>query len=605
MRLSQIRNTLHVLGGTLGGYLMFALSLVLIAALDVLGVGIIPLFIALISDPEAATGWLSKHVPSASGLAASPDRLVVTGCWVLILLFPLKNALTGAIGWMQLIFVARREISLSARLLAAIMARPYAYHLQRSTPELQRMVISDSYAAFHGGVLPFAQLISESLVVAFVAALLYYSQPLAALTATLLVCVFVMLFYQVFRKRLAAIGLRQIKASADLVKAVSQSLGGIKEVKLMGREPYFVREFVRQARVQARNSITFSMIGQSPRLVLEALIVICLGTAVLVLLHRDIPVNQSLPYLALFGVAAIRLLPSATRILSALTMIRTSLPAIDGIFEVMSASSCHPEGVNREAKDKVAPVPKEDGLTITGVDFSYPGSSAPALSGITFILPRGRMTGIVGGSGAGKSTLVDIILGLQTPLNGAVALDGRNIARFQTAWQRSIGYVPQDIFLSDGTIRANVAFGLSRDEIDDELVWRSLELAMLANFVRSLPLGLDTPVGENGARLSGGQRQRVGIARALFGGKSFLVMDEATSALDNQTENEVGAVLQALKGDRTQIIVAHRLNTVKRCDWLIYLDRGTLAGQGTYDDMSAQNEGFRRLMGDLDSASAG
>ena len=595
MPLNKRRNFFHVFGGTSQGYAVFIASLFVAAALDVLGVGIVPVFIALLADPARAYAWLQTNAPGAASLT-SPDKIVWLGCWTLILLFPLKNAAAGVISWLQLRFVARREISLATRLMTATIARPYAFHLQHSSAELQRLIVRDSFAAIHSGVLPTAQIFSESLVVLFIVAALYWSQPLAALTATVFLSVFIIVFQRIFRKHLAVLGRRQMKTNADLVKSVTQSLRSIKEVKLLGRERYFTETFAHHARLQARDTMNFSIIGQSPRLILEALVIAFLGSAVLLVMYQGIPVNQSLPYLALFGMAAIRLLPSVSRILAALTAVRTSLPAIRGIAATLTEVYPLPSA----AVEKDAPSTETNGtLAVNGLSFIYPAAAMPVLSGIDFEVRSGLMTGIVGSSGAGKSTLVDILLGLQTPTAGTVSLDGRDVAGFQTRWQRSIGYVPQSIYLLDDTIRANIAFGLAPPAINDAQVWQALEHAMLADFVRGLPDGLDTMAGEDGSHLSGGQRQRIGIARALYGGKSFLIMDEATSALDNQMENEVGKVLQGLKGSRTQIIVAHRLNTVKRCDWLLYLDQGRLADQGSYDELIRRNESFRRLMGEL------
>jgi ABC-type multidrug transport system fused ATPase/permease subunit len=316
-----------------------------------------------------------------------------------------------------------------------------------------------------------------------------------------------------------------------------------------------------------------------PRLWVELLAVAALATLVVVMLVQGRDAATVVPTVGLFAAAAFRLMPSAYRMLGAVQNLRYGLPVITTLHDELTLTTPAPPTTLERPSSRSTPA-FERNIQISNVGYTYPSAAKPALSGLRFSIQIGESVGFVGPSGSGKSTLVDIVLGLLTPTDGQVNVDGRNIQDDLRAWQNQIGYVPQTVYLTDDTLRNNVAFGVLREEIDEEAIQRAIEAAQLDAFVASLPDGFDSVVGERGVRLSGGQSQRVGIARALYHDPPVLVLDEATSALDSVTEQGVMQAVQALQGSKTLLVVAHRLTTVERCSWLYRLDRGRIVAEG-------------------------
>ena len=298
----------------------------------------------------------------------------------------------------------------------------------------------------------------------------------------------------------------------------------------------------------------------------------------------------------LIAVAIVRLMPSFTKISSNFASLKWGERALAVVYDdIRDLEAKEREFRRKQAEGLSKPLPFEHELRLENISYSYPGSAESALIDVSLSIPKNASVGFVGPSGAGKTTIVDVILGLLEPMSGRILVDGVDIQDRVANWQRKIGYIPQTIYLTDDTIRKNVAFGLDDGEIDDDLVWEAIDAAQLRELVNSLPDGLDTIVGERGVRLSGGQRQRVGIARALYHKPQVLVMDEATSALDNQTERHIVDALDNIRGSRTMIMIAHRLSTVQNCDTLYYLDEGRLKAQGTYEELLATTPEFAAM----------
>ena len=366
----------------------------------------------------------------------------------------------------------------------------------------------------------------------------------------------------------------------------------------MGNAPFFVERQTRYARDFAdcqRSSMLFSTI---PRLVIDTMPVTAIVVVVLIIMIRGEDLELVLPVLAMFAVAAMRLMPSAARMANALTHMRFHYAATEVLYdELLAIERMKPMHDVVPVPDAVPARPFERSLVLEGISYSYPGGSQPALDDVSLEIPKGHWVGFVGPTGAGKSTLIDLILGLFVPTSGGILVDGRNLQENVRGWQRNIGFVPQNVYLLDDTIRRNVAFGVQDHDIDDGQVWRALRAAQIDDLIRSLPGGLDAVVGERGDRISGGERQRLGIARALYRNPQVLVIDEGTANLDNETEAAIVSSLAGLRGDKTIIVVAHRLALVTRCDQVYYLRNGRLLRSGAFVDLVSTDPGFRQFAG--------
>jgi ATP-binding cassette, subfamily B, bacterial PglK len=366
------------------------------------------------------------------------------------------------------------------------------------------------------------------------------------------------------------------------IQHLQQGLGGAKDVKLLGRETEFFAQYREHNYGSATVQQRLTAVQQLPRLWLELLAAVGLAALVLIMIGTGKPLDALLPTIGLFVVAAFRLMPSVSRVMTSTQVVRYNHPVVTMLREEVDI-------LDRGAVAPVAAPPMRfrSEIRLEHVSFRYAGVEADAVRDVNLVIPRGASVGFVGGSGAGKSTLVDVILGLLAPSQGAVLVDGVDIRTQLRGWQDQVGYVAQSIFLTDDTLRRNVAFGLPEDRIDDIAVHRAIRAAQLEEFVTSLPQGLDTVVGERGVRLSGGQRQRIGIARALYHDPPVLVLDEATSSLDTTNEQGVMEAVKALQGDKTILIVAHRLSTVAHCDQLFRFEQGALVDAGSYDRVVA------------------
>jgi len=434
-----------------------------------------------------------------------------------------------------------------------------------------------SQSGFVSGML----LVTEILVIVGVSLLLLSIEPWGA---TIVVTTLGLTAWglNVFtKKKVVEWGERRQLHDGLRLQYLQEGLGGVKDLKLLGRETEFIKQFQEQSEMSARVGRRQATSLLLPRLFLELFAVVGIATLVQVMLFRGRSPESLLPTLGVFAAAAFRIMPSFTRIMGALQSLQYSLPVVSTLYAELQ--SLEKEGGGQAKTLSVF----NCSLIMENVSYKYPEATSCSLEKVSLSIEKGSSVGFIGGSGAGKSTLVDILLGLLTPTSGAVKVDGRNIQDSLRTWQNRIGYVPQSIFLMDATLRRNVAFGVPEEEIDESALRRAICSAQLEEYVESLPEGLETFVGELGTRLSGGQRQRIGIARALYHNPEVLVLDEATSALDLHTESDVMKAVNALHGQKTIIIVAHRTSTVEQCDRLFRLEGGKLVTEGTPKEVLA------------------
>ncbi|MDD2892332.1 MAG: ABC transporter ATP-binding protein [Halothiobacillaceae bacterium] len=506
----------------------------------------------------------------------------------LVVIFILKNLFLTFLAWRQASFVHGVQVQVSGRLFAFYLGRPYTFHLQRNSAQLIRNLTTD-VNLLTTSLMGMMTIMTELLVLLGVTTLLLFVEPVGTVVTVGALGGVAWLFQRATRTHILRWGSQRQFHDGRLLQHLQQGLGGAKEVKLLGREADFQAQFHSHNAAKGKVSQYQHTLQQIPRLWLEVLAVCGLALLVMSMVWQGADKSTMVPTLALFAAAAFRLMPSVNRILTLIQSVRFSVPAIGNLYAELLPQAAAPFGASARHEASVPPSEACE-IALDNIVFSYPGTSVPALKGISMEIGRGECVGIIGPSGSGKSTLVDVILGLLSPDAGEVRVRGSDIRTDLRAWQDRIGYVPQSIYLTDDTIRRNVAFGLADERIDDAAVIGALKDAQLEDLVGALPDGIETIVGENGLRLSGGQRQRIGIARALYHNPDILVLDEATSALDGEAEQGVMRAVNALKGDKTILIVAHRLSTIAECGRLFRIAQGTIAAVGTPAEILSGDE---------------
>ena len=567
-------------------------SFALVAALDALSIGLVfPLMLALV-DPEALGQlvWLQEPL---SWLGAEDHSSAVRVLGLIIGgLFVVKSLLTAALVRWQFVIVSEAEAHVGVRLLGRYLTCEWPLVSGRNSSELIRNASYSTSHTFLSVVVPGLVLFAESLLALAVLVILIAIDPSVALMAFALLLGGALSYFAVARRRLAWVGERFQSAQFGLLNHLKQGLLAGREVRVLGRQTEFLRQLSEVRTVYADAQAKRLFLYQLPRYYFELLLILAVLTVFgLALTSRT--TSEILPTMAVFGVSALRLMSSANRILAAVQQIRVGLPSLKAVH----ADLCN----GQLASDKVdaatlASLSSDgSGLRLDRVTFSY-ADDRPAVSDVSLDIAWGSSLGIVGPSGSGKSTLIDLILGLLIPQSGSIRIDGQDQQAIMAEWRGRVGYVPQHIYLTDDSLRRNIAFGLNDAEIEEGKLLAAVRMAHLESTVETLSEGLETKVGEQGATLSGGQRQRVGIARALYHDPDVLILDEATSALDNETERTVIEAVESLSGRKTVIVVAHRLTTVRRCDRIALLADGRISALGGFAELARNNPDFARLV---------
>lgn len=498
----------------------------------------------------------------------------------LVVIFALKNLFLFGQQKVQLRFVYTNQFATSRRMMINFMERPYEYYLNADTSVIQRSITSD-VNNMYGLILAVLQLFSEAIVFICLAAVILITDVWMAVTVTVLLVAALLVIMCVLKPVMRKAGEENQDYYSGLYKWIDQSVMGIKEIKIANKENYFINEYAKCGAGYVNAVQRYNLYNATPRLLIET---VALGGLVAYMMFRILggaPVTTIMPQVGALAAAATRLIPSANRINNYLTSISYFEPFFMGVSdnlqqEIRDETIEYDESAYRK-KLEVEKLKIRDKIELKDIVYKYPNSDVLIFDHADMEIPIGRSVGIVGTSGAGKTTVVDILLGLLELQSGQILADGVEVWRHYHSWLKNIGYIPQTIFMIDASIRKNVAFGYADEDIDDEKVWRALKEAQLDGFVRGLPEGLDTSIGERGIRISGGQRQRIGIARALFEDPEVLVLDEATSALDNETEAAIMDSINRLHGKKTLIIIAHRLQTIEKCDMVYRIEQGKAA----------------------------
>ena len=547
--------------------------------LETLGIGLIIPLVALMMQGDLVSSYpMIASVVNFFG-SSSQIELVTTIMLGFLTVYVIKNLFLAFLSWAQTSFSFNVQANLSQRLFEIYLHQPYVFHLQRNSAQLIRNVTGE-ISVFTGVITSSLLLIGELLVLVGIVFLLLMVEPFGALVLFLMFGGAAWSFHRMTRGYISRWGVARQHHDGLRIQHLQQGLGGVKDVKILGRENNFLTQF-RIHNIKSAQMWKFHTILQSyPRLIFELLAVAGLATLIISMTSQGKDISTIMPTVGLFAAAAFRLMPSVSRILGSVQTLRYSLPVVSLLDEEITLIT--PKSMDQYT-DGLEVFKSE--LSLINIKYYYPGTEIPALDNISISIQKGQSIGLIGASGSGKSTMVDVILGLLSPSEGFVKIDGHDIQLRLRQWQGHIGYVPQFIYLTDDSLRRNIAFGLTEEKIDDMAVKRAIKAAQLDEFVLSLTDAEETIVGERGVRLSGGQRQRIGIARALYHNPEVLVLDEATSALDSETEKVVMQAVSALHGRKTVIIVAHRLSTVKHCDKLYRLDHGVIVEEGTPQEL--------------------
>lgn len=498
----------------------------------------------------------------------SVEGYLIALSFIIAVIYVVKNVYLTFEQNAILSFSYRTRMNLATRLLTTYMNEPYTFHLSKNIAEMQRCLQTDT-SQFMSLINSCLQLAVEFVTCLALGVYLFHTSHSITVLIGLLLGLCVFIFFIISKKVSSKLGRQNEFYNAKLFQWINQSLGGIKEVKILQREKYFIDSYRTNYKKVIWGARVNELLAAVPKYIVETVAIVGLVLAIIVkLLFGHGALETFVPQMAVFAVAAFRLLPSVGKINAYVNNVMYTKASLDMIYQdLCEIEKNKPIEVEWEGKTENWKFMK--GVFAEHITYHYPDSDTEVLHDITLEIPKGKTVALIGPSGAGKTTLADIILGLLPPVSGVVRMDDKNIYENLRSWRQKLGYIPQSIYLSDDTIRNNVAFGIYEDQIDDDAIWKALEKAQLKDFVQGLEKGLDTYAGDRGVRLSGGQRQRIGIARALYHDPEILVLDEATSALDSSTEQAVMESIESLQGLKTMVIIAHRLTTIKNAD-LIY-----------------------------------
>ena len=577
-------------------YLWIQAYYVLMGFSQVAGVGSIAPLIGMISDPGLIHRMpLADRVYVLFGFGNVTEFLIAVAFGTMAML-ALSNLITAGSVWLTFWFAQRVGVELKRDLYASYLLRDYVLLPSTNSADLSANVTHGSNRIVYGVMQPVLWLVSQAMVVVAVVILLAAFQPVAGLVVVLFVGGTYFLLFLSIRRRLAITGSTVWEIASSSQRILSESFGGLKQIRLSGIEPRFIRWFTEHTQRGIKAEATLGVLGEVPRFALETVTVCALLGITIVMLRRGVPTQDIVSLLSLFAMAGYRLLPAAQNIFKNAATVRANIDsAFELVPDVLEGRRLAADVFRRAASAASPASPLHQAIAIRDIWFRYPSAEATVLRGVSASIPPNALTVITGPSGSGKSTLADLLLGLLRPDRGAITIAGASIHDLGAAWQRRIGYVPQSIHFMDGSIAANIAYG-EQGTADEGRLMRAARLADLESVVEALPERFASRIGEGGRLLSGGQQQRVGIARALYHDADILVMDEATSALDGATENEVLESLLTLRREKTVVMIAHRQSTIRAADHVILLIDGTIEAEGSYEALMEQSESFRRLM---------
>ncbi len=563
------------------GYVVFVLSLIG-AGFEMLGVSVILPLVNVLLEPQVM--WGNEYIKNIAYRLniSTNEQLIVLVCGAVVLAYFLKNAYLAFLAYVRMKYSCKIQRELSVKMMKYYISRGYLYFTQKNVSELMRG-IGASVSSVYQVIAQMLKIISEVLTVIAICVFILMTDIYLALGVLILAVISLFLIVIVFRRAVEKAGKDYHRFLYRVNRASYQAFEGIKEVLVMNRQKYFVKEYEDAYIKQQKATIVQNFAGEIPAYTIEF---VCVAGLIILVGWRCVVNGDTttlIPQLAAFAVAAFRILPSLGRISSGINHVSFYAPAINEVYtnfkEVEEKENMTEQLISTECVASF-----EHQIEAQNITWKYPNNEDYVLNGLNMTIKKGQAVAVVGHSGAGKTTIADILLGLLQPQKGDIYIDNLPMFKNRLIWGKMIGFVSQTFYLNDDTIRNNIAFGIDEKDIDDTMVWRALEQAQLKEMIEKLPKGIDTLVGERGIRFSGGQRQRLAIARALYFNPEILVLDEATSALDNETENAVMEAIEALQGKKTLIIIAHRLTTIRNCD-IIYEIVGGQAIKRNYEEL--------------------
>ena len=571
------------------GILLLMAGGLVLALLDTISVALMAPFMTLLTDlggyEESIFG---KLMANTFGVTSKEQAILILTIGFIVL-YVVRGVLKIAYQFWQARAIANYRADLATRLFSNVMHKPYSYHLAHNSAETQRLVSVDVSRCFVM-INNLISSVSYLLTVAGIVVVLVSMDVKLTMILFAVILLFMLWVRKGLKKHIDRYSGRSHRANTAIYSRVSQAIGGLKSILVKRKQDFYVERYAEQARVAAECESSYQAIDMVPKVLVDTGCMLLVFGTVLVELLLGKDLNATLPLFAAFAVAAMRMIPIVSNLTSVINNVSYFKPSMDALYDVVVRESSLDDSQRLEVRgqrsgsevregteNKASESGKKtlsEGITLSHIGFKYEGATEALYEDLNLKIPARKSVAFVGVTGSGKTTLADIILGLHKPLSGKVLADGTDIAEHPEWWASLLGYIPQFVYLCDDTIRANVAFGEERENVDDEWVWKCLERAQMREFVESLPEGLDTITGENGVRLSGGQRQRIGIARALYTNPQFLVMDEATSSLDGETEQAIVSAINDLSGDITILIIAHRLSTIENCDLVYRIEDG-------------------------------
>jgi ATP-binding cassette, subfamily B, bacterial PglK len=590
---------LYVISAKKVELILLLFAFLTVSALDALGIGLVGPFIALATKPELINQQtLLSNIYGFLGLKSTNQFIGILGL-AIIAIFYFKSFSYYQIQRYVFRFCFTQQVKLRLRLLHTYLFLPYTFHLRTNSANLIQNIINESQNFSYSVAIPLLNSIAN-LFVLFVLVLLLAITDLAATVSVIGGMLLAYLPFHLVRNKIVRWGKEGVEANTEMLRIVNHAIGGLKETRVIGCEEFFENQLATQVNRFARVATLFHIFQMLPRILIESLLITFVVGLVSVSLLFEQRSQNLVSVLGIFAIASIRLLPSASQLISSMGVLRNFKPTLERLYMdlkeiekpeavrylklsrgVIPSSLLKSDSLNRLH----AAMPFTDKIVINQINYHYPEAATNSLTDISLTIQKGESIALIGKSGAGKTTLVDVFLGLLIPQSGDIQVDGLSVYNGLRSWQNLIGYIPQSIFLTDDTIERNIAFGVSDHQIDRERLDRAIESAQLAELIEQLPEGKQTQVGEHGVRLSGGQRQRIGIARALYHEREILVLDEATSALDNETENLISQAIQDLSRTKTMIIIAHRLTTVEHCDRIYKMEKGKIVKCGSYQEV--------------------